>query len=95
MKYAIVYNTLTGNAKILADAIKENIAQKDLIYFGSPSEKADEADLIYVGFWTNMGKVDPETLKYVQSLENKKIFLFGTAGFINKEEHGHLMVAIN
>ena len=40
MKIAIVYKSITGNTKLLAEAIKEEIPKNQLVYFGEP--KAEE-----------------------------------------------------
>ena len=87
MKIAITYSSITGNTKLLADSIKENINKEDLIYCGGLSKEALEADLIYVGFWTNIGKCDPKCEEFLKTIRNKKIFLFGTAGFGESEEY--------
>ena len=39
------------------------------------------ADTLYVGFWTDKGKADADTLDFLQQLRDKRVFLFGTAGF--------------
>ncbi len=39
------------------------------------------ADTLYVGFWTDKGKADADTLDFLQQLRGKRVFLFGTAGF--------------
>jgi flavodoxin I len=48
MKIAIVYSSNTGNTKIIAEAIKEELSNEDIVYFGKP-ENNIEAD-IYCGF---------------------------------------------
>ena len=37
--------------------------------------------LLYVGFWTDKGKADADTLDFLKQLRGKRVFLFGTAGF--------------
>ena len=34
-----------------------------------------------MGFWTDKGKADADTLDFLQQLRGKRVFLFGTAGF--------------
>ena len=34
-----------------------------------------------MGFWTDKGKADADTLDFLQQLHGKRVFLFGTAGF--------------
>ena len=81
MKCAIVYSSKTGNTKMLAEVIQQTVAKEDVIYFGQPSQHALEADQIYVGFWTDKGQCNDEIARFLKTLENKKVFLFGTAGF--------------
>ena len=81
MKIAIVYSSKTGNTRQLADAIAAVLPENDILYNGTPSDAALAADRIYIGFWTDMGNADNATLELLSKLRNKKIFLFGTAGF--------------
>ena len=67
--YTVVYNSLTGNTKMLADTIKSEL----------PANNND--DIVFVGFWTDKGNADSKTLEYLKGLKDKKIFLFGTCGF--------------
>ena len=81
MKYAVIFSSLTGNTKLLADAIKKHFGDDDCSYFGTPINKAIDADIYFVGFWTNKGTCDEVIAKYLKTLNHKKVFIFGTAGF--------------
>lgn len=81
MKYAIVYSSKTGNTKMLADVIQQTLVEKDIIYFGQPDQKALQADQIYIGFWTDKGRCNDEIVDFLKTVENKNVFLYGTAGF--------------
>ena len=81
MKYAIVFSSQTGNTKQLAEAVSSVLPQADLCFFGSPSQEALQAERLFIGFWTDKGNADNATLELLSKLRNKKIFLFGTAGF--------------
>lgn len=81
MNYAIVYSSKTGNTQLLAQAARELLPEENLLYFGAPCSDALKAERIYVGFWTDKGRCDDETAKFLSSLTNQKVFLFGTAGF--------------
>ena len=67
--YTVVYNSLAGNTKLLADTIKNVLPDND------------NDDIVFVGFWTDKGTADSKTIEYLSSLRDKKIFLFGTCGF--------------
>lgn len=73
--YTVVYNSLTGNTKMLADTIKNML----------PNNNND--DIVFVGFWTDKGNADSKTIEYLKLLRNKKIFLFGTCGFGGSEAY--------
>ena len=81
MSYAIVYNSRTGNTELLARAIQEALPPEDCLYFGRPDPKALEAEVIYLGFWTDKGRCDEESARFLQGLTAQRVFLFGTAGF--------------
>ena len=42
---------------------------------------------LFVGFWTNQGVADQAAQKLLKQLRNRKIFLFGTAGFGGSEAY--------
>ncbi len=87
MNYAIVYSSKTGNTKMLADAINALLPAETCLYCGEPTEKAAQADLIFVGFWTDKGSCDEAVAQFLKSLSGKKVFLFGTAGFGGSPEY--------
>lgn len=68
----LIYFSQTGNTQLLAQAIKKNV---------------ENSDIIYVGFWTDKGNASEEALDYLKTLHHQKIFLFGTAGFGKSEEY--------
>lgn len=80
MKFSIIYHSLTGNTKLLADSIYKEV-KDSCVYLGTPCTEALEADCLFVGSWTNKGSCSSEIAGFLKSLEGKKIFLFGTAGF--------------
>ena len=57
------------------------ICQKDLLTNGTNDSQVPQSDVCYIGFWTDKGNADQKTLELLSKLKNKKIFLFGTAGF--------------
>lgn len=79
--YSIVYSSRTGNTKLLADALSAHLPPEDCRYFGELAIEAVTTDMVFVGFWTDKGTADKATLSFLKGLKNKKIFLFGTAGF--------------
>ncbi|MEG0878251.1 MAG: flavodoxin family protein [Oscillospiraceae bacterium] len=87
MKYSIVYTSQTGNTAMLAQHLKESMSKSSLLYYGSPNVCAQEADMLFVGFWTDKGSCDEPASEFLKELHGKKVFLFGTAGFGGSEEY--------
>lgn len=87
MSYSIVYSSRTGNTALLAEEIKNALPEEECVYFGEPNSKALEADMIYVGFWTDKGTCDEQISQFLGGLTNQQVFLFGTAGFGGSSEY--------
>ena len=68
----LIYFSQTGNTQLLAQAIKKNV---------------ENSDIVYVGFWTDKGNANKEALDYLKTLHHQKIFLFGTAGFGKSDDY--------
>lgn len=84
MRSAVVFDSRTGNTKLLAQWIAEEI--KDCVYCGD-IDNAVEADTYFVGFWTDKGSCTDKVKNFLESLHGKKIYLFGTAGFGVSDEY--------
>ena len=80
-QYSILFSSLTGNTKKLADAIHETLPEDGCEYFGAIKTPVPSSELLYIGFWTDKGNADNGTLTLLSTLKNRRIFLFGTAGF--------------
>ena len=81
MKYAVVASKTTGNTGLLAETVRKALPEEDTLWFGEPDESALEADMIFVGFWTEEGIADHAALSFLEKLEGKEVFLFGSAGW--------------
>ena len=66
---------------MLAEAIREALPKEKCDYFGTKEAEEPQSEMLYIGFWTDKGNADGATLELLPKLRNKKIFLFGTAGF--------------
>ena len=86
-RYSIIFSSVTGNTRMLAEAIRETLPKKNCDYFGVCGGAEAKSELLYVGFWTDKGNADAATLALLAKLRGKKIFLFGTAGFGGSEAY--------
>ena len=79
--YSIIFSSATGNTKLLAETVHQALPREQCAYFGPWNREIPASPVVYVGFWTDKGNADPDTLALLKELRNKKVFLFGTAGF--------------
>ncbi|MDY4788855.1 MAG: flavodoxin family protein [Bacilli bacterium] len=87
MKIAIVYSSLTNNTKLLAEALKNKYID-NVVFCGKVKEiKEIDADIYFLGSWTDKGDISNELIPFVESLNNKRVFLFGTCGFGGSEQY--------
>ena len=86
-KYSIIFSSLTGNTKKLADTIRAVLPAEVCDYFGAPKAEELHSEILYIGFWTDKGNADSATLELLSKLRDKKVFLFGTAGFGGSEAY--------
>lgn len=87
MRYSIVYSSKTGNTRQLAEAIERQLPAGDLLYCGAPDAAALQADVLFVGFWTDKGACDETVAQLLKQAEGKTVYLFGTAGFGQSQQY--------
>lgn len=81
MKIAIVYDSVTGNTKKLADVIYDECMDFEVNVYTDFCDDILNADLIFIGSWTFKGEPSDKMKNVYQRLNNKRIFVFGTCGF--------------
>lgn len=91
MNIAIIYSSITGNTKLVAETIKEELKNENIVYFGKTIEEIPVADIYIIGSWTNKGNASEDILEFVKKIKNKKIAYFGTAGYGGSEEYYKLL----
>ena len=80
MSHAIFYTSRTGNTAQLAQVIQDML--QVVTYCGVPdTAQAADADILFIGFWTDKGTCPDDMKEFLHTLQDKQIFLFGTAGF--------------
>lgn len=93
MKTLVVYSTLTGNTKKVAEgifsALPEGAECRDVKEAPSP----DGYDLILPGFWVDKGRADKAMLDYFEKIKNKKTAFFFTLGAYPDSEHADEVAA--
>lgn len=93
MNVAIIYESLTGNTKEIAEEIKNACQTKHSVIFLSAQEALKEPihqqhiDLYFLGTWTNKGECGDLMKKFVKRLKHATVALFQTAGYGNSTQY--------
>ncbi|WP_371377771.1 flavodoxin family protein [Sporomusa aerivorans] len=93
MKTLIVYSSLTGNTKKVAEAVQEVFGEAAELFPVEEKPPADGYDLVAVGFWVDRGTADKKAQDYITGLRNKKVALFATLGAYPDSEHAQKSMA--
>lgn len=91
MKYLVVYDSKTGNTQLLANELYEILKNKvdviDILTVDEFNKNPVEADVYFVGFWTDRGSCSLAVTDALECMENKKIALFATCGMGNSPQY--------
>ncbi|MCI7729971.1 flavodoxin family protein BilS [Enorma burkinafasonensis] len=104
MRYAMLYNSASGNTRLVAEALERALTQAGAevtcaeISRGGAAEAlaqagAAEADAVLVGFWCDKGCCTQDVADALAQLGGKRVFLFGTAGFGGAPEYFERILA--
>lgn len=85
MRVCIVYSSCTGNTRKVAEAMAEvsGLPCHAVPYAPAPQDY----DLLAVGFWVRKGLPDARAQRYIQTIQGKNVFYFGTLGAWPQSEH--------
>lgn len=87
MRYSIVYSSNTGNTRRLAEEIEKQLPAGELVYCGALDAAALQAEVLFVGFWTDKGSCDEKVAELLKQADGKTVYLFGTAGFGQSQQY--------
>ncbi|BEU87021.1 flavodoxin family protein [Selenomonas sp. TAMA-11512] len=85
-KWCVIYSSVTGNTKMIAEAIAEE-AGADIFKVQEAPEDLSAYDIIAVGYWLRLGQPDPMMMPYLPKIRNKPVVLFQTHGTEPTTEH--------
>jgi len=87
MKAAVVYSTLTGNTKKVAEAFCAGLGDGAELFDVANAPDPSAFDLVAVGFWVDRGHPDQKSMGYMKKVTGKKVFSFFTLGAKPKSAH--------
>ena len=87
----VVYSSLTGNTKTVAEKIFDIIeGDKEIVSINDIKNiNIDNFQKIVIGFWVDKGTADKRTRDFIKILSNKKIAFLGTLGADPESQHGN------
>ncbi|MDR1112124.1 MAG: flavodoxin family protein [Deltaproteobacteria bacterium] len=86
MKTLIVYSSLTGNTRKVAQAISEAIGGSEMAPVGQSPDPA-EYPLVLAGFWVDKGQADAKSKDFLSRLRDKMVGFFFTLGAYPDSPH--------
>ncbi len=87
MKKAIIYSSLTGNTKMIAQAIHAALPPDTEIYALENAPDPAAYDFLALGYWVEKGMANQKMLKYIEGVKGKKIALFATLAAWPDSDH--------
>lgn len=93
MRCLIAVSSAGGNTRMVAEHLERELRSAGCEVPGVADVAAvseDEtraADVVLAGFWTDKGDCAPVMASLLETLEGKRVFLFGTAGFGGSPEY--------
>ncbi|WP_300675091.1 flavodoxin family protein [Desulfoluna sp.] len=88
MKSLVVYSSLTGNTRKVAEAIYNALPEPKEIHPSDEAPSPEDFDFIATGFWVDKGTADAKSRQFMETLSGKKVGLFGTLGAYPDSDHG-------
>lgn len=82
MKIIVIYSSVTGNTKSVAEAICKEFQEDATIIPISEAHNYNlsDYDYVFIGFWVDKGFPDEESCELLKNIQNSRIALFGTLG---------------
>lgn len=87
MKAAVVYSTLTGNTRRVAEAFCAGLGSGTELFDVKDAPDPAAFDLVVMGFWVDRGHPDQKSMDFMRRVAGKKVFSLFTLGAKPKTAH--------
>ena len=87
MKAAVVYSTLTGNTRRVAEAFCAGLGSGAELFDVKDAPDPAAFDLVVMGFWVDRGHPDQKSMDFMRRVAGKKVFSLFTLGAKPKTAH--------
>ncbi|NLY46213.1 MAG: flavodoxin [Tissierella sp.] len=89
MKMSIVFSSLTGNTKKVAEEILQIMPKGTDIYDLKELDHGLEDELLVLGYWVDRANPNKEMVEFMETFKDKKIITFGTLGAYPDSDHAN------
>ena len=86
-KWAVIYSSVTGNTRTIAEAIAEQAGDADVFCVQDAPEDLSSYEVVALGYWLRLGQPDPLMLKYLPKVRDAQVVFFQTHGTSPTSEH--------
>jgi flavodoxin len=87
LKTLVVYSTLTGNTRAVAEAVAEGLGAGTALADVKAAPAPEGYDLVVSGFWVDKGRADAASLEYLGRIRDRKAAFFFTLGAYPDSPH--------
>lgn len=89
MKTQIIYSSLSGQTKKLAEGIFNSLeCEEKEIYDLKDGEPTLDADVILLGYWVDKGGPNKEMIAFMEKIKDKTVGVFCTLAYYVDSMHG-------
>ena len=78
-KWAVIYSSVTGNTRTIAEAIAEQAGDADVFRVQEAPEDLSGYEVVALGYWLRLGQPDPLMLKYLPKGHDAQVVFFQTS----------------
>lgn len=93
MKALVVYSSLTGNTRKVAEAVAAVLPGCRPVPVAEAPENVEQYDLVAVGYWVDKGMPDKRTLAWLEGVKHARLAFFGTLGAWPDSDHARECMA--
>lgn len=93
MRRLIVYSSVTGNTRAVAEAIHSVMPDGTVLADIKEKPSPNAYDFIILGFWAHRAGPDPRMRRYMAAVRGKTVALFGTLAAYPDSDHGRAVAA--
>ena len=86
-KWAVIYSSVTGNTKCIAEAIAKEAGEADVFRVQDAPLDLSAYEVVALGYWLRLGQPDPLMLRYLPQVQGRNVVFFQTHGTSPTSEH--------